>query len=74
MFRSAELGSGIGVLAVKPPGLPCSITLFLLQLVAFINRFYTNYTSVRREKQEEEAGEAGNEADEKKPLPGAYCF
>eukprot|EP00913_Durusdinium_trenchii_P010690 g10030.t1 len=38
----------IAVLAVEPPGPVCAITLFFLQLVAFLNRFYTNYTSLSK--------------------------
>jgi len=67
----------IGVLASQPPGPVCAITLLLLQMVNFANRFYTNKESAKavaklmdeEEAREEEAARAAD-ASEKEPLTG----
>ncbi|CAL1129937.1 unnamed protein product [Cladocopium goreaui] len=66
----------IGVLASKPPGPICAVTLLLLQLVNFANRFWTNKVSAeqvaKRLEQEDNAPDPEPEQDapEKEPLTG----
>lgn len=66
----------IGVLASKPPGPLCAVTLLLLQMVNFANRFWTNKVSAEqvaaRLEQEEAAPDPEPEqnAPEKEPLTG----